>query len=321
MKIVITGYKDKMVSCGFEGNRLELFDCFEKEGDIVGNVYLGRVAEKAENIDACFVTIAPKVKCFLNARECRDGVLPRVGDEIVVRVKASGVRSKLPSCTMFLKNSQKEAVAGADHAALYTCLYKEVQNFIKSIKSVPFEQIDGIITDSADVFKELTAALPEFGESGLIRFYDDEDLGLDKLYSVNERVGELLDRRVWLKSGAYLVIEHTETLHVIDVNSGRYEKKKCKGDSTHEINLEAAAEAARQIRLRNLSGIILVDFINYPGDAGSPDQDALKARLAERIAEELSRDPMRPALVDITPLFLAEITRRKKMPPVYEIIS
>lgn len=76
---------------------------------------------------------------------------------------------------------------------------------------------------------------------------------------------EALDTRVWLKCGGYLVIEPTEAMTVIDVNSGKNEAKKAGEDTYYQVNLEAAEEVARQLRLRNLSGIIIVDFINMGG--------------------------------------------------------
>lgn len=147
-----------------------------------------------------------------------------------------------------------------------------------------------------------------------IRFYQDDMLSLSGLYSVDKKLADALESRVWLKSGAYLVIESTEALTVIDVNSGKYESEKDAHDTYLKINLEAAGEVARQLRLRNLSGIIIVDFINMqlPAD---------KRELLQYLKALVSRDRIPTNVVDITALGLVEITRKKINRPLQEQFS
>ena len=121
----------------------------------------------------------------------------------------------------------------------------------------------------------------------------------------------MLRKRVWLNSGAYLVIEPTEALTVIDVNTGKAINKKDMHSHIYAINREAAAEAARQIRLRNLSGIILIDFINMPN---REDKDELMKYLKGLLEE----DPTQTTLVGISKLDLVEITRQKVRKPLHE---
>ena len=119
---------------------------------------------------------------------------------------------------------------------------------------------------------------------------------------------------MWLKSGGYLVIEHTEAMVVIDVNTGKYSGKKNQADTIRMINLEAAKEICRQLRLRNLSGIILVDFIDM-----REDQD--KALLLEKLREFAKPDPVKTTVVDITQLNLVELTRKKGKKPLWEQLA
>ena len=116
---------------------------------------------------------------------------------------------------------------------------------------------------------------------------------------------------MWLKSGGYLVIEPTEAMTVIDVNTGKYTGKKNKRDTILKINLEAAAEISHQMRLRNFSGIILVDFIDMEE---KEDQELLMKTLAVQCA----RDPVKTTVVDMTRLNLVEITRKKIRKPLHE---
>lgn len=128
---------------------------------------------------------------------------------------------------------------------------------------------------------------------------------LHKLYSVETRIQELLSRRVWLQSGAYLVIEPTEALTAIDVNTGKYEAGKSKEATYLKINLEAAEAIAWALRARNLSGIILVDFINMQKKEHNEQLTAYMKAL-------LQKDIVPAYVVDITGLGLMEITRKKQ---------
>ena len=133
------------------------------------------------------------------------------------------------------------------------------------------------------------------------------------LYRLSAALDRALGRTVWLRSGGYLVIEPTEALTVIDVNTGKYTGKKTPAETILKINLEAAHEVARQLSLRNLSGIIIVDFIDMES---KEDQETLMRTLGE----ELSRDPVKTILVDMTRLGLVEITRKKVRRPLHEIL-
>ena len=121
-------------------------------------------------------------------------------------------------------------------------------------------------------------------------------------------------KRVWLRSGGYLVIEYTEAMTVIDVNTGKYPGKKNQKDTIRMTNLEAAKEISRQLRLRNLSGIIMVDFIDMKRQE---DREALMDSLRTFVLA----DPVKTTVVDMTALNLVEITRKKEKKPLWEQIA
>ena len=129
-------------------------------------------------------------------------------------------------------------------------------------------------------------------------------LSLSKLYSLEGRLEAALRERVWLKSGGYLIIQPTEALTVIDVNSGKSIAKKKAQEHYLKINLEAAEEIALQLRLRNLSGIIIVDFI----DMKSEEDNEL---LLKTLRTCIRADSVPVQVVDMTKLHLVEITRKK----------
>lgn len=165
---------------------------------------------------------------------------------------------------------------------------------------------DEIITDLQDVYDELS---PKFS----MRFYKDDMLKLIKLYSLESCIEAALQKKVWLKSGGYLVIEPTEAMTVIDVNSGKNTEKRSQNEIIIKSNLEAADEIARQLRLRNISGMIMIDFINM-----SSERD--NKRVMNVLRSALSSDPVTAALIDITKLGIVEVTRMKVRKPLHEIL-
>ena len=171
------------------------------------------------------------------------------------------------------------------------------------------------MTDDEETYREYEEYLRGFSEADLKKlfFYKDEMMSLSALYSVNTTLEKALSKKVWLKSGAYIIIEYTEALTVIDVNSGKaIAGKTTNTDTFMKINLEAAREIADQIRLRNLSGIILVDFIEIP--------KSKEKELIHEMEDFLKEDSTKSDVADITKLGLMEITRRRSGRPIHEIL-
>ena len=188
----------------------------------------------------------------------------------------------------------------SEYATQYTCLYHTEVEYIKDIRRMHALQDVEIVTD----IPEVTEAISE------IPLYTDE-YTLTLRYSLASLLEKTLSKRAYLKSGAYLVIEPTEAMTVIDVNSGKNEAKKAGEDTYYQVNLEAAEEVARQLRLRNLSGIIIVDFINMA-------EKECQKELLETLKNLTAGDPQHPRIVDMTPLGLVEITRKKSHPTLAE---
>lgn len=190
----------------------------------------------------------------------------------------------------------------ADSRTCYSCLYRSAPDWVLFVENAYRTEYDEVITDLMDVYRDLQdvcnrASIP-------IRFYEDALLPLGKLYALEARLHELTDKKVWLKSGGYLVIEPTEALISIDVNTGKYEAGKEPEATYLRINREAAEAIAWQIRARNLSGMILVDFINLK----NKDHEAA---LMKQMRDLLKKDPIHSRVVDMTALGLMEITRKK----------
>ena len=125
-----------------------------------------------------------------------------------------------------------------------------------------------------------------------------------EVQSIEKALKEALSEKVWLKSGGFLVIQQTEAFVSIDVNTGKYIGKKEAQETYRKINLEATGEIARQIRMRNLSGMILIDFINL-------NREEDKKELMHVLQRYLNEDPVKGNVVDITKLNIVEVTRKK----------
>lgn len=170
------------------------------------------------------------------------------------------------------------------------------------------ELVDQIVTDQEDVFEELK----EKGYEATLCSYEAGDI--NRRYRIKHYLSEVFKRKLFMKSGGFLYIEQTEAMAVIDVNTGKSIGKKDKESHIKKINLEAAKEVARQIRLRNLSGIIMVDFI----DMKSKDDEK---ELLQVMQHYLDHDSKKAVAVDITKLGIMEITRKKEKNPIFRQIS
>ena len=191
----------------------------------------------------------------------------------------------------------------SEYATQYTCLYHTEVEYIKDIQRMHALQDVEIVTD----IPEVTEAISE------IPLYTDE-YTLTLRYSLASLLEKTLSKRAYLKSGAYLVIEPTEAMTVIDVNSGKSIKGKNAEEQFLKINIEAAKEIARQLRLRNISGIVMIDFINMKEESHNHE-------LMKNLAEYVRTDPVRTTVVDMTKLGLVELTRQKGKRALHEVFS
>lgn len=198
----------------------------------------------------------------------------------------------------------------APYRTCFSRLYEELQTLGKVVRDYPCKEGLTVITDVKEIYDQYKSAFPGMD----IQLYEDPQLSLFALYSIESALNEALGKRVWLKSGGYLIIEPTEALTVIDVNTGKAIQNKNKEMHFLSINLEAAKELAVQLRLRNYSGIILVDFIDLKEKENTD-------KLLAVLSQELKKDRTKTSYVDMTRLHLAEITRKRITKPLHEAIG
>jgi len=205
----------------------------------------------------------------------------------------------------YLQNLWNSLTARAKRTNAPTLLYRDVDLVIRIVRDYLSTAVDEFILDNADAYGRVCE---------LLKFISPELLGKVKLHQGNEDVfthyglinemEKLGQRQVWLKSGGYIVIDKTEALTVIDVNTGKFVGCTNLADTVFQANLEATAEIARQIRLRDIGGIIIIDFIDM-------EQEEHKQTVLKALEEKLKRDRTKTNILGLTGLGLVEMTRKK----------
>ena len=225
---------------------------------------------------------------------------------IIVRTNAAGV----PDAQILrefkqLKAQLDDLLAHGVTRATFSRIREADAFWLDYIRGAYPDQIDEIVTDDPGIYTQLREYLDLYEDcAGItLRSYQDS-YELYKVYSLKEQIEHARRKKVWMNSGAYLIIEPTEAMTVIDVNSGKHVSKKDPEAQHLAVNLEACDEICRQMRLRNLSGIIIVDFINLKR---AEDNKTLFSHLQKAA----KADPVPVQVVDQTRLGLIEITRKK----------
>ncbi len=212
-----------------------------------------------------------------------------------------------------LARQAEEVLEAAGTRSPFSCIYRADSELVRFMRGRKGEPFDRIITDERAIYELLTGQEEFAGEN--IVWYEDPSYPLCKLLGIEAKLEKALAKHVWLKSGASLVIEPTEALTVIDVNTEKAVMGKRNSETTFfKVNMEAAREAARQIRVRGLSGIILIDFIDMK------EKEHVEELLRE-LDLEFRKDDVRTTIVDITKLGLVEITRMKLRRPLMDVLK
>ena len=228
------------------------------------------------------------------------------GMGIVMRTEAEDVEAEvLEEDIASLLAEWNVVEARAKRAKAPVFLHRELDLSVRMVRDYFTKDVKEIVADNREVFQRIQTLLAGFkgAEGTELRLWEsDEDVF--SAYGQGETLASLADRRVDLPNGGYLVIDHTEAMTVIDVNSGSYSGQNSLEDTIMEINRQAAREIAHQLRLRDIGGIIVVDFIDMHSEENR--QEVLSV-----LEASFAGDKMRPRIQDITVLNLVEITRKK----------
>jgi ribonuclease E len=241
-------------------------------------------------------------------RRILDDIRPE-GHGLIVRTAAEGATADELRRDVARLSLQWERIEElAKSARTPRLLYREPGMAVRVIREEFNRDYRGVIIDDRELFEEVrdyvAGISPELADRVEFAGDSDDPLPAFERYHVHEQVHKALDRKVWLPSGGSLIIERTEALTVIDVNTGKNVGKSNLEETVFRNNLEAAEEIARQLRLRDIGGIIVIDFIDM-------EIVANRGHVARTFREALARDKTRTQVFDISELGLVEMTRKR----------
>jgi ribonuclease E len=241
-------------------------------------------------------------------RRILDEVRPE-GHGLIVRTAAEGVSAdELARDVSRLLSLWEKVQSAAKTSRPPQLLYREPDLAVRVIREEFNRDYRGVVIDDPKLFAEVkeyvTDISPELAERVELVDPAEEPLPLFERFRVHEQVHKALDRKVWLPSGGSIIIERTEALTVIDVNTGKNVGTSNLEETVFRNNLEAAEEIARQLRLRDIGGIIVIDFIDM-------EVPANRAEVMRVFREALARDKTRTQVFDISELGLVEMTRKR----------
>jgi len=205
----------------------------------------------------------------------------------------------------FLTKLWKRIQQKAETVAAPALIHQDLDLITRTIRDFFTPDTERVVIDSAKDHRRIVDFVRQFMprlRSKIVLYSDSEPL-FDR-HGIEEKIEKALDRRVWLRSGGYIIIERTEALTAIDVNTGRFVGKRNQEETIFKTNLEAAQEVVRQLRLRNVGGIIIIDFIDM-------EKEANRKKVYEALREALKKDKARTNILKISELGLVEMTRQR----------
>jgi ribonuclease G len=228
------------------------------------------------------------------------------GFGVIVRTVAEGKSEEvLRNDYEQLKSSWDRLQGKAERTQSPTLVYEDLETASSVIRDLLTSDVEKIVIDSKKLFRKTSRYLEDVSSNMANRldFYRLKTPLFEGM-GIEDELVKLMRPKVWLKSGAYLIIEKTEAMVVVDVNSGRFVGKKQHEDNSLKINLEAAREVARQLRLRDLSGLIVIDFIDMR-------EEANRRKVYYELRKELKKDRAKVAVSPISEFGLLEMTRQR----------
>ncbi len=205
----------------------------------------------------------------------------------------------------FLISEWKKIQAKSEQCAAPAMVYQNPSIVFRMIRDMISDGIEEIVVDDAKMYTEVLSFMKELApySAHKVTFYDDT-APIFRAYGVETEISALRSKKVWLNCGGYIIIDETEAMTVIDVNTGRYIGKHNLEETVYRTNLEAASEIARQIRLRDIGGIVIIDFIDMRSKVHQEG-------MIEHFQEMLKRDRSRSHLYPLTDLGLLQMTRKR----------
>ncbi|MBU1099844.1 MAG: Rne/Rng family ribonuclease [Bacteroidetes bacterium] len=254
------------------------------------------------------IGISKKISDFKERRRLRRiarGILPS-NCGLIIRTAAMDQEEKaLAGDLKYLVKQWEDLESSAKSSSPPELLFKDLSTTISVIRDLFTPDVSKVFVDSKKLYKEIRNYVqfiqPELTDK--IEYYKDNE-SIFEVFNVEEQIRALLGRKVPLPSGGHIVIEHTEAMHVVDVNSGRYAAKKEQELNSLKTDLEASREIVRQLRLRDIGGLIVIDFIDL-------EEDKNRKKIYDELKKEFKKDRAKIALLPMTDFGIIQITRQR----------
>ena len=234
---------------------------------------------------------------------------------VIVRTASEGASEEsLRSDIEYLDRLSKEIQKNYEKKKTAGLVHSELDVELRALRDLMSEDVTTVWVDDVEVYKKVSKfvaqLMPKYRQN--IILYEEKKPLFD-LYDIDLEISRAMERKVWLKSGGYIVFDEAEALVVIDVNTGRYVGKKDLEDTILKTNLEAVKEIAHQLRVRNLGGIIIIDLIDM-------EKETHREQVLNGLEEELKKDRSRTNIVSMSDLGLVEMTRKRIRPSLVKTL-
>ena len=237
------------------------------------------------------------------------------GMGIIVRTVAEGVEEEeFRQDIVLLTKLWRKILSRAAHGPAPNLVHRDLELVQRILRDIFTEDVDRLTLDSRYECEKVLDLLDITGPRLKLKVFFDERENIFEEYGIEQEIEKALKRKVWLKCGGYLVIDQAEALTAIDVNTGKYVGTINLEDTVHKTNLEAAREIGRQLRLRNIGGIVIVDFIDM-------SEEGHRQEVLQTLEAEIKRDKTKTNILGLTQLGLVEMTRKKVRPSLAEVLQ
>ncbi len=234
---------------------------------------------------------------------------------VIVRTVAEGVDGEdLRQDINILTKLWRKIQQRASHGPVPNLLHRDLELIQRIMRDIFTEDVDRLTIDSRSEYEKILELLDITGPRLKFKIFLDERENIFRDFGIEQELEKALKKKVWLKCGGYIVIDQAEALTAVDVNTGKFVGTTNLEDTVLRTNLDAAVEIARQLRLRNIGGIIIVDFIDM-------QKEEHQQQVLQVLEEEIRKDKTKTNILGITQLGLVEMTRKKVRPSLSEVMQ
>lgn len=234
---------------------------------------------------------------------------------VIVRTAGEGAsEDSLRADIDYLDRLSREVLKAGERKKNTGMVHSEMDVELQALRDMLSNEVANVYIDDEDVYKKVNKFIAQLipkSKHNVVLYNDAKPLF--DLYEIDMEISRSMDRKIWLKSGGYIIIDEAEALVVIDVNTGRYVGKKDLEDTILKTNLEAVKEIAHQLRIRNCGGIIIIDFIDM-------EKENHREKVMNSLSEELQKDRARTHVVSMSSLGLVEMTRKRIRPSLIKTL-